>query len=179
MNINELYQQAVKHQKDHDCSAYPYELGAKLVDVLERNTPTKILEIGTGMGYTAALMAVHNPRVVIETIEKDSEHAHIARRFLEKQDVGDRVQVVNELAEQYLSSLNSQYDFIFFDGYQIHYEFLPHYERLLKPGGILYLANNHLQSKTSDRFFAELQNGQRWEVVEQFADTTIACRKSA
>ena len=48
------------------------------------------------------------------------------------------------------------------------------YLRLLKVGGILILGNNHLTSKTSDQFFKELSNVANWQILEKFADTTIA-----
>jgi hypothetical protein len=45
---------------------------------------------------------------------------------------------------------------------------------LLKKDGILFLANNHLKSKTSDQFFEELEHSGDWEILERFEDTTIA-----
>ncbi len=174
MDLENLFSLAVKHRNAHDCSAYPYENGEKLVEWIQKTEARKILEIGTGMGYTATIMALSNPAVRVDTIEKDSEHAQIARDFLIAQKAREQVTVINELAESYLGTLQNQYDFIFFDGYQIHYEFLPHYERLMKKDGILFAANNHLQSKTSAKFFAELEEQTKWKILEKFADTTIA-----
>ena len=176
VNIEPLFEQAILHRNNHDCSAYPYEDGNKLVEAILQYNPGRILEIGTGFGYTAAIMALALPGVEIDSLEKDSEHAMIAEYFLNINRVGKRVHIINVLAEQYLQTLQKQYDFIFFDGYQIHYEFLPHYERLLKPDGILYLANNHLKSRTSEQFFAQLADENKWHILDKFAETTIAQR---
>lgn len=176
-NLEQLYKQAVDHRNTHDCSAYPYEDYQKLFDITAKYQPKKILEVGTGIGFTAAVMALASPEAYIETIEKDQAHSKDAEKFIHEQNLSDRIIVRNEIAELSLPELGPGYDLIFFDGYQIHYEFLPHYERLLKSGGILVLGNNHLTSKTSDKFFEELKHSGKWNILEKFADTTIAIRK--
>ena len=176
LDIEKLYKSAEKHIVDHKCSAHPYKYGEKLVEYVSERKPKKILEIGTGIGYTAVLMALANPHARIETMEKDLKHAQTARKYFKDKKVAERISVINDFAETVLPMIKTQYDFIFFDGYQIHYEFLPQYKRLLKRDGILFLANNHLKSKTSDQFFAELEDGKTWKILEQFEDTTVAQR---
>ncbi len=175
-NLEQLFNQAVDHRNNHDCSAYPYENYQKLFDTVLGFKAKYILEIGTGMGFTSAVIANASPDIKIDTIEKDAIHAQTAKDFLLKNGVDGQVNVINDIAELVLSSLIGQYDLIFFDGYQIHYEFLPHYERLLKPNGILFLGNNHLGSRTSDQFFQELTSNRNWKILEKFADTTVAKR---
>lgn len=174
--INNLFSQAVKHYIDHDCSAPPYENGEKLLEYVERFQPKEILEIGTGMGYTAVLLTKFSSNSKIDTLEKDSEHVFEAKNFCFQNGVGNRVNIIESTAEDFFPTITKKYDFIFFDGYQIHYEFLAHYSRLLKPGGILFLANNHLKSRTSDSFFTELNSSSQWKILELFADTTVAQR---
>lgn len=176
-NLEDLYKRAVEHRNSHDCSAYPYEDYQKLFDLVKNIQPDKILEIGTGIGFTAVVMALASPLAKIETIEKDQTHCNDAVKFISDNNLSDRIILRNEIAELLLPELDESYDLIFFDGYQIHYEFLPHYERLLKTGGVLILGNNHLSSKTSDKFFAELEQSGKWEIEDKFADTTIAIRK--
>ncbi len=176
MNTAELFKQALDHREEHGCSAYPYEEGERLIEILQKHKPVNILEIGTGIGYSTVLMALALPEAKILTVEKDLEHVEFAEQFFSQNGVGDRVVIVGQPAEGYLEDLIDQFDFIVFDGYQIHYEFLPHYERLLKPGGILYLGNNHLKSRTSEKFFTELGNEKNWKILQQFAETTIAQR---
>lgn len=174
-----LFNLANSHRAEHDCSAYPYEDYLQLQKIVNRVNPKSILEIGAGIGFTAVIMASEVPGVKIDTIEKDSEHARLAREFIHSQGFGEQITVIDDIAEIYLPELvsqNKQYDLIFFDGYQIHYEFLHHYEKLLKIGGILILANTHLNSKTSDKFFYELEHDGNWEISNQFNDTIVAHR---
>ncbi len=174
MELENLFDHAVQHRNEHDCSAYPYENYQRLIDVVNKYGAEKILEVGTGMGFTSTAMALQNEKIHVDTIEKDAEHLKIAQNFIKSNGVEDRVNVIEGVAETVLAELPSGYDLIFFDGFQIHYEFLAHYERLLKAGGILFLANNHLQSKTSTQFFEELQHFGKWKTLDQFADTTIS-----
>ncbi len=173
MDIKQLFEQAKAHQQEHGCSAHPYENGEKLVAVVNKYHSKRILEIGTGCGYTAAIMALASPGIYIDTLEKDFEHAQYATDFIGQVGVKDRVKIIVAQAEEFLPNLTEPYDLIFFDGYQIHYEFLTQYERLVKDGGILFLANNHLKSKTSDRFFDELLGSPKWKILDRYADTTI------
>ncbi len=126
------------------------------------------------MGFTTAVIVQAAPQASITTIEKDPEHIEFAKQFWLSNNVYNQITPIVAQAEIELDNLSGPFDFIFFDGYQIHYEFLPHYERLLKKNGTLFLANNHLKSKTSDQFFDELENSGKWQILEKFADTTIA-----
>lgn len=174
MNIEKLYQQAVEHQQSHDCSAHPYENGEKLIEAIQKYQPREILEIGTGIGYTASIMAQAAPQSHITTLEKDQDHFNTAKAFIDKNGLSAQVTVLNEQAELWLPQTQKQFDFIFFDGFQIHYEFMRQYERILKPKGILFLGNNHLKSRTSDMFFEELNDPTSWKILEQFAETTVS-----
>lgn len=179
LEAKKLFEVALAHRVEHDCSAYPYEQYQKLQEIVERVQPKTILEIGTGIGFTAVVMASAVPGCVIDSIEKDPEHCKVAQDFIKVQGFGKQITVLNDIAEVKLQDLvdaNKHYDLIFFDGYQIHHEFLPHYEKLLKPGGILILGNTHLTSKTSDKFFDELEHDGNWEIANQFDDTIVAHR---
>lgn len=174
--ISELHQLATIHQIEHHCGAHPYENIEELLEAVQSIQPQNILEIGTGVGYTAIAMSLAVPEANIDSLEKDEFHASFAKQFLEKFNPKAKVNIIVEPAEQYLAATNKSYDFIFFDGFQIHYEFLPHYNRLLKKGGVLFLANNHLQSRTSEKFFLEFEQSSNWKILKQFAETTIAQR---
>lgn len=169
-----FYAFARPHKASHRCSAHAYQLGDLLVQIVQKQQPKKILEIGTGLGYSTLLLALASPGANIHTIERYSEHLHLAMEFLKQFQLNERIVPVLGIAEEILPNLQDPFDCIFFDGYGIHYEFLPNYHRLLHKGGILIVANNHLQSKTSERFFTELHNKAEWEIIQQFGDTTVA-----
>lgn len=179
MNINlaELFKQAIQHRNQHNCSAYPYESYDRLFDVVTQAQPDRILEIGSGCGFSTCVMMLAHSKSHLDTIEKDPDHVAVAAEFVRTYlpvEVASNINIIQGVAEQVLQELSSQYDLIFFDGYQIHYEFLPHYQRLLKSGGLLVLGNTHLTSKTSDQFFTELNNALVWQVIDRFAETIIA-----
>ncbi len=173
-HITELYNKAAEHIVTHRCSAHPYKYADRLYALIREFVPEKILEIGTGIGFSAIVMAKANPYAHITTIEKDNAHTTSAQVWFETEQVHGQITQLEAVAEQALQTLPGPFDFIFFDGYQVHYEFLPHYFRLLNSGGVLVVANNHLKSKTSDHFFAELQDIRNWEIIEMFGDTTVA-----
>lgn len=173
MDLNNIFDLANEHRTEHNCSAYPYENFFKLFDLVAQCKPKNILEIGTGIGFSAVVMAFAEPSANIDTIEKDAQHALLARQLIEKLQLHFRIKVYHDIAEILLPELQNQYDFIFFDGFQIHYEFLPQYERLLKLDGILVLANTHLNSKTSEQFFEQLRSPSSWQLLERFDDTMV------
>lgn len=185
MTLDSLFLRAMDHRSEHGCSAYPYQSFQQLFEIVTKCRPVRILEVGTGVGFTACVMLSAAPRARLTTLEKDPVHVQAAQDFVRNYLVTSpipasvdisQVQVINAVAEQFLPQLHDQYDLIFFDGYQIHYEFLPHYERLLQSGGWLVLGNTQLSSRTSDRFFEQLQDPLRWQIVDRFGDTILARR---
>lgn len=176
MNLEKLYRQALSHREIHDCGASPYESYQKLYDLVLEYKPNNILEIGTGIGFSSVIMSLAAAKAHIDSIEKDPEHYQISKDFVESAGLNQKILLHNVVAEDFLPTLTTTYDLIFFDGFQIHYEFLPQYERLLKAGGVLILGNNHLASRTSTQFFHEFVKSEKWKILEQFADTTVAKR---
>lgn len=172
--IDKLFAEAEQHVVDHDCSAHPYKYAKRLAEIVEERKPTDVLEIGTGAGFTGLVIAKSNPDSKIITLEKDPEHVEYAQNFFVERGVANQIKVLQVIAEQYLPTLQQKFDLIFFDGYGIHYEFLAQYHRLIKDDGVVVIANNHLTTRTSDQFFADLKNPSMWQILEQFGDTTVA-----
>ncbi len=178
INFEDLFVQARAHVAEHNCSAHPYQSYNKLVNYCRKYKPQNILEIGTGTGFITTLLLQTCPEAEIISIEKNEEHWKSSQKFISKYTENSNYTILFEVAEEVLGDLpEDSFDFIFFDGFQIHYEFLPHYQRLLKHGGILFCGNNHLTSRTSDQFFEELNNSPTWEVIEKFEETTVAIKK--
>ncbi len=172
--LQDLLEIALTHKENHQCSANPYQFGGDLSRLVHTYKPMQVLEIGTGAGFSTLVMALTHPGSHIDTIDKDDAHIETAKQHFHDHDVNTRINPIQGTAESLLPILNKAYDFIFFDGYGIHYEYLPNYHRLLKPTGILTVANNHLGSRTSDQFFSELNDPSRWTIIEVFGDTTVA-----
>ena len=70
----------------HGASMLPPKIEAKMLQELQLRTTDKVLEIGTGSGYMAALLAARAERVY--TVEIVPELARAARENLERNRVG-------------------------------------------------------------------------------------------
>ena len=107
----------------------------------------RVLEIGTLAGYSAIWMARALPadgRLL--TLEKEEEHATVARRFLERAGLSDVVEVRVGEATELLGEIGPDggWDVVFVDADKESYPlYAEHAARLLRPGGLL-LADNAL-----------------------------------
>jgi predicted O-methyltransferase YrrM len=135
----------------------------------------QILELGTGLGYTAAFMSLHNEDIHIETIDRDEGHMGLARENWQELGVSDRIMDHLEKAEVILPTLTRQYDLIFFDGHVPSMKFLIQFERLLKKDGLLITANMFLRDKTGGKYMRALQKNNKWQ-IGVFADTAVALK---
>ena len=109
----------------------------KVLIALKR--PKKILEIGTGIGYSAAVMlSCGDPSSRIYSIEKDEDKCLLARQNLGRLGLDGRAALFPGDAGEILKSLTGSYDFIFVDGPKGQYlHFLPYLLDTLENGGAL------------------------------------------
>ncbi|MEZ4180694.1 MAG: class I SAM-dependent methyltransferase [Candidatus Doudnabacteria bacterium] len=177
--MEDLFAWATTHQLEHKCGAAPYQSGQVLLNLLNHYQPKQVLEIGAGVGYTTILIAqqlAKQKQSHLVSLEKDLSHFELATELIREHRLQDYISLLNVEAEDYLedqSVLSQSFDLIFFDGFQIHYQFLQPYQRLLKPQGVLILGNNHLTSRTSNQFFEEILNNGLWKQISSFEDTTV------
>lgn len=103
----------------------------------------RILEVGTAIGYSAALMALAQPEDgTVLTMELDPARAATARENLARAGVAGRVDVIVGDASRFLHKVGGPFDLIFQDGSKQLYE--PLLDRLvdhLRPGGVLVTDN--------------------------------------
>jgi predicted O-methyltransferase YrrM len=104
--------------------------------VVEAAAPRRFLEVGCGLGYTAALMAgAGGAESHVDTIESDPLHAELAEGWLEREGLLDRIRVLRGDAEDVLPSLTGPYDIVFVDGGGPELE--AHVPRLIRQRGAL------------------------------------------
>jgi predicted O-methyltransferase YrrM len=87
----------------------------------------RVLELGTYSGYSALSMAGGLPEGgEIHTCELDEEHAAVARRYIERAGLSDRITVHVGPALETVQRLDGPWDFVFIDadkeGYLDYYE---------------------------------------------------------
>src|SRR6266849_4425559 len=90
-----LREATLKHRASHGCGAYPYDNGALLGALAASANARRVLELGTALGYTALWFAKSAPEAVIDTIERDPEHARLAREQIEAHGLAGHI-VVHE-----------------------------------------------------------------------------------
>ena len=141
------------HRAQHGCyDVYPYPNGPLLGTLTATAKPRRLLEVGCGLGYSGLWLA-HGagPESVLETIERDEEHARIAREHFRSEEVGDHIRVLVGLGATVLPTLQGPYDLIYFDTDPAESLMtLEQSDRLLRHGGLLISANLFLGQYAPD-----------------------------
>ena len=114
--------------------------------MLSLKNPSKILEVGTAVGFSALLMAEYAPKdVQITTIENYEKRIPIARENFRRAGREGQITLLGGDAAEVLGTLQESYDFIFMDAAKGQYiRFMPEILRLLAKDGVL-ISDNVLQ----------------------------------
>ena len=112
-------------------------------DVMKDKNATKILEIGTAVGYSALCFAEFLAEGgVIDTIERDEERVKEAKENIKILDANKKINIFEGDAVEILPTLNEKYDMVFIDAAKGKYPFfLQEALRLLKDDGIIFADN--------------------------------------
>jgi len=114
----------------------------------------KVLEVGTAVGYSTALIfkAIRPGKII--TIEANKQLANEARENFKKVRITNFVKVMTGDARVVLPTLKEKYDLVFLDIAKEHYiEVLEDCIRLLRTGGLLVVDNAN------------------WDILEDFRNT--------
>ena len=127
----------------------PHETVAFLRQLVALKQPQAILEIGTAIGFSAALMASVMPKEGhITTIDRYELMYDRAAANFKQLGLSNQITQKNGDAADILPTLTGPYDLIFMDSAKSKYvEFLPECLRLMAPGGVL-LIDDVLQGGT-------------------------------
>ncbi len=174
IKLDDLYRIAKEHKDTHlHCGAEPYLDFQKLYDMVKGNDGGfNILELGTGIGFTAVVMSLANENALVDTIETNTEHIEYGKNWCRELGISN-INFIQSDVHKVLPYLDTQkYDFIFFDVYGPKEKFITDFERILRPGGILYSVNSHLKS-AEQNYFDYLNSSNKWEKLDEFNDTKI------
>lgn len=111
-------------------------------EILQKENPAKILEIGTAVGYSASCFVKYAPNATVDTIELDETRAKEAIQNVKKIGIEDKVNIFIGNAVDILPTFEGEYDIIFIDANKGKYPiFLAEGIRLAKNGGIIIADN--------------------------------------
>ncbi|GKX31163.1 O-methyltransferase [Vallitalea longa] len=117
--------------------------------LLATKRPSRILEIGTAVGYSSIIMSdfiTTNGKII--TIERSEDMIKNAKENIKKAQKEHIITLLEGDAGNILSTLEDEFDVIFMDAAKGQYlTFLPECLRLLKTGGLL-ICDNVLQNGT-------------------------------
>jgi predicted O-methyltransferase YrrM len=117
---------------------------AELLEILINSySPKRVLEIGTAIAYSSIRIARNlKKKGVVHTIEKSEDNINVAKAFIEKAGLQDKINIIQGDALNVMLQLDKKYDFIFLDADKQDYKRLFDYCLiLLKSGGILFVDN--------------------------------------
>lgn len=89
--------------------------------MVKLKNPTRILEIGTAIGYSTIAMAKISPGVIIDTIDIDEENLSVAQLNIKDAGFEDRIFLHYGDASDVLNDLKHKYDMVFIDAAKSHY----------------------------------------------------------
>lgn len=89
----------------------------------QQKNPRRILELGTGLGYSASWMLFHSSAdAKIDTVERDPDNSDYAKELWTKVGLIDRIRIISQDCISYLKSKKSlEYDFVFIDSDKVGY----------------------------------------------------------
>jgi predicted O-methyltransferase YrrM len=119
------------------------ERGEILDEVVVKNKPSTILEVGTLVGYSAIRMGRHLKKgQKITCVELSENMARTARSNFDKAGLSDRIEVVVGDAKKVLPTLKGSFDMVFLDAEKVEYlTYLKSVEGLLHRGSVVVADN--------------------------------------
>jgi len=138
-----LLRQVAEDGARQDLPLVDAEVGALLRVLAVAIGATRILEIGTAIGYSGIWLAGALPKGgMLITMELNPERAAIARENFAKAGLSDRVSVMVGDAALLVAKVSGPFDLIFQDGSKKHYvTMLDRLVDRLRPGGLLVTDN--------------------------------------
>ena len=100
--------------------------------------PKSILELGTAVGVSGAVMLVNAPKARLTTVERDKNFYDEALQNFKDLGLADRVTAICGDAGELIQKLDGCFDLIFLDCAKVQYvKYLPRLKELLNRGGVL------------------------------------------
>jgi len=124
----------------------------RFLGILARATGARlIVEIGTAIGYGALCLARGAPEARVISIDTDPERLAVARGYLERAGVADRVELIEGAALEVLPRLPGPFDLAYVDAVKKEYRrYLDQLVPKLRVGGVVALDNLLWKGRVAD-----------------------------
>ena len=128
-----------KNLREQYIPAIREETANILCEEVKKNQPKKILEIGTAVGVSGALMLLESENSFLTTIDINEEMCKRATDTFKKYGFENRVKIVCDDAINFLNNTDEKFDFVFVDGPKGQYiKYYPYFEKLTKSGSVIF-----------------------------------------
>lgn len=118
----DLFEEMEKYATEYNVPIINKISSDLLIDVVKRNKPKSILEIGTAIGYSALLIAHYMPdNGKIITIEQDAARIDIAYDYIARAGKSEQIQLLDGDASTILLQLEDKFDMVFIDAAKAQY----------------------------------------------------------
>lgn len=119
--LAELYRTTHLHVMNPRMASGPVQ-GQFLQFIVQMLKPKRILEIGTFTGYSAICLAKALPEGgLLTTIEANVEYEEIIRKYFDKAQVTNKIDLIFGDAKQVIPNLPDEFDLVFIDADKISY----------------------------------------------------------
>ncbi|MFP3916979.1 O-methyltransferase [Lysinibacillus telephonicus] len=143
---NELLIEMETYAKEHHVPIMQLPAIDALIQLLRIQNPSKILEIGTAIGYSALRMATALPHCKVVTVERDHERLQAAKQFIARSEAANRITIIeSDALEVDVEKFQSTFDAVFIDAAKgQNMRFFEKYSPLVPSGGVLYIDNMYM-----------------------------------
>lgn len=143
--------------------------GKVLVEVIKKHQPSKILEVGTNVGYSAILMAKAfskkaRKKVKIVTIENKGSNFDSAKRNIKKAGYENVVEVILGNAKKVIPDLEGNFEMMFIDAVKEDYlEYLELAEPKLTDDAVIVADNVKIFAYQLQDYLYYVRNNDNYE----------------
>ena len=142
--------QEIKNCAEQNAVPIVRDEGLKFIlDFIEKNGAKRILEIGTGIGYSAIMFAKCAADISVFTIESDAERYEQAKKNVASENLSQRVTCFFGYAMEF--DFAEKFDLIFIDGPKAQYiKFFEKFKNNLAQGGAILSDNLFFHGMVQD-----------------------------
>jgi predicted O-methyltransferase YrrM len=133
--------------------------GKFLGELVRKFRPTRVLEVGTAVGYSAIHIAANlSGSGKLETIEINPKSAERAVENLERAGLARKVSVIAADARKIVPGLAGPYDFVFIDAVKRdYYVYLKMLEEKIPAGGVVVADNAKIFASAMEDYLNEVR----------------------